>query len=93
MVLDGGGIVLLIAGVIVGGLGLFSLLPWQSGDLYEDPQGRFTMQLDPGWEQVETDGPYTQFKLPDPPINMYLLVLKTSTIEDAFSQAFQIRRV
>jgi CubicO group peptidase (beta-lactamase class C family) len=63
-------------------------LPGQGGDLYEDPQGRFTMEIDPSWEQVETDGRYTQFKVPDPPQNIYLLVLETSTIEDAFSQAF-----
>ena len=68
-------------------------LPWQSGNLYEDPQGRFTMEVDPSWEQVETDGRYTQFKVPNPPMNMYLLVLKASTIEDAFSQAFETARV
>ena len=54
--------VLLIAGLFVGGLGILGRLPWQSGDLYEDPQGRFTMEVDPSWEQVETDGSYTQFQ-------------------------------
>jgi CubicO group peptidase (beta-lactamase class C family) len=82
--------VLLIAGLTVGGLGILGLLPWQGGDLYEDPQGRFTMEIDPSWEQVETDGRYTQFKVANPPINMYLLVLKASTIEDSFSQAFSV---
>ena len=82
-----GGGVLLIAGLFVGGLGLLGRLPWQGGDLYEDPQGRFTMEVDPSWEQVETDGSYAQFKLPDPPMSMYLLVLKASTVADAFSQA------
>jgi CubicO group peptidase (beta-lactamase class C family) len=82
--------VLLIAGLVVGGLGLFGRLPWQGGDLYEDPQGRFTMEVDPSWEQVETDGRYTQFKVADPPVNMYVLVLKAGTIEDAYSQAFDV---
>jgi len=83
-----GGIVVLIAGLVVGGLGMFGLLPWQGGDLYEDPQGRFTMEVDPSWEEVETDGRYTQFKVADPAMNMYMLVLKASTIDDAYSQAF-----
>ena len=85
-----GVVVLLIAGLFVGGLGMLGRLPWQSGDLYEDPQGRFTMEVDPSWEQVETDGRYTQFKVANPPLNMYLLVLKASTIDDAFSQAFEV---
>jgi len=84
-----GGVVLLIAGLFVGGLGIVGRLPWQSGDLYEDPQGRFTMQVDPSWEQVETDGRYTQFKVPDPPVNIYMLVLRSETIDGAFSQAFE----
>jgi CubicO group peptidase (beta-lactamase class C family) len=65
-------------------------LPWQGGDLYEDPQGRFTMQVDPSWEQVETDGRYAQFKLADPSMNLYVLVLKAGTVNDAFSQALEI---
>ena len=83
-----GGGIFFLTGLLVGGLGLFGLLPWQNGDLYEDPQGRFTMEVDPSWEQVETDGRYAQFKVPDPPLNMYLLVLDSSTVDEAFSQAF-----
>src|SRR3990172_157958 len=83
-----GGIVVLIAGLVAGGLGMFGLLPWQGGDLYEDPQGRFTMEVDPTWEEVERGGRYTQFKVADPAMNMYMLVLKASTIDDAYSQAF-----
>jgi len=81
----------IIVGLLLGVLGIFGRLPWQkSGDLYEDPQGRFTMKIDPSWEKVETDGPYTQFKVADPPMNMYVLVLEASTIDDAFSQAFEV---
>jgi hypothetical protein len=47
-----GGLALLIAGLGVGRSGIFG----QSGELYIDPQGRFTMQIDPSWEQVGTDG-------------------------------------
>jgi CubicO group peptidase (beta-lactamase class C family) len=82
--------VLLIAGLTVGGLGILGRLPGQGGNLYEDPQGRFTMEVDPSWEQVEMNGRYTQFKVANPPINMYLLVLKSSTIEDSFSQTFDL---
>ncbi|RPI26696.1 MAG: class C beta-lactamase-related serine hydrolase [Chloroflexota bacterium] len=82
--------VFLIGGLTVGWFGMSGRLPWQGGDLYEDPQGRFTMEVDPSWEQVETDGRYSQFKVTDPPLNMYLLVLEASTVDDAFSQAFEI---
>jgi CubicO group peptidase (beta-lactamase class C family) len=71
-------------------MGMLGRLPWQSGDLYEDPQGRFTMQVGSGWEQVKTDGSYAQFKVPDPPMSMYLLVLKAGTVDDAFAQAFEV---
>jgi CubicO group peptidase (beta-lactamase class C family) len=81
--------VLMIIGLAVGGL-LLGRLPGRGGDLYEDPQGRFTMEVDPSWEQVVTDGRYTQFKVTDPAINMYVLVLDASTIDDAYSQAFEI---
>jgi CubicO group peptidase (beta-lactamase class C family) len=82
-----GGVVLVIAGLLVGGLAFSARLPWQRGNLYEDPQGRYTMQIDSSWKQVETDGSYAQFMLADPPLNMYMLVLKASTVNDAFSLA------
>lgn len=85
-----GGFVLLIAAIFVGWLGILGRLPWQGGELYADPQGRFSMEVDPSWEQVETDGSYIQFKAPDPPVNVYVLVLKASTIDDAFSQAMKV---
>ena len=84
-----GGIILL-TGLVVGGLGMLGRLPWQKGDLYADPQGRFTVELGSGWEQVQTDGPYMQFHLADPPLNMYLLVLETTTVDEAFSQAAEV---
>ena len=82
--------VLIIAGLFVGGLGMSGLLPGQGGELYTDPQGRYTMEVDPSWEQVETGGRYAQFKIADPPINMYVLVLEAGTIDDAFSRAFEV---
>lgn len=81
--------VLLIAGLFTSGLSIFGLLPWQSGDLYEDPDGRFTMEVG-NWEQIETDKPYTQFALADPPLNMYVLIVEARTIEEAYSQAFEV---
>ncbi|HEX5942115.1 MAG TPA: hypothetical protein VFY66_07545, partial [Anaerolineales bacterium] len=65
--------VILLAGLVVGGLGMLGRLPWQQGDLYADPQGRFTVELGSGWEQVEAEGPYMQFQLADPPLKLYLL--------------------
>jgi CubicO group peptidase (beta-lactamase class C family) len=81
---------ILIAGLILGGLSISGRLFGQRGDLYEDPQGRFTMEVDPSWEEIETDGHYTQFKVANPPLNMYLLVLKASTTDEAYSQAFEM---
>jgi hypothetical protein len=83
-----GGIVVLIAGLF-GSLGLFGLLPWQGGELYKDPQRRFTMQVDPSWEQVERGERYAHFKIADPPQNLYVLVLEAGTVDDAYSQAFE----
>lgn len=85
-----GGFLLLIAGVFVGALGILGRLPWQRGDLYEDPQGRFTMEIDTSWEQVETDGSYAQFRVPDPPVTIHMLVLEASTVDDAFYQAMEV---
>jgi CubicO group peptidase (beta-lactamase class C family) len=84
-----GVVVLLIAGAFVGGLGMLGMLPWQRGDVYEDPQGRFTIEIDPSWEQVETDGSYTQFKVPEPPVNLYLLVNEAASVNDAFVKAME----
>lgn len=84
-----GGFAPIIAGLFVGGLGVASLLTWQSGDVYEDPLGRFSMQTGP-WQAVETDRPYAQFKLANPSMNMYLLVLKARTINEAFTQALEL---
>jgi CubicO group peptidase (beta-lactamase class C family) len=84
-----GGAALLIAGLLVAGLSTLGFLPWQRGNLYKDPQGRFSMEVDPSWEQVETDGSYALFILPNPPMNMYLLALDAGTVEDAFSQTME----
>lgn len=83
------GVAVLLAGGLIAA-GFFGLLPWQQGDLYEDPQGRFSTRIDPSWEQVETDGRYAQFTVPDPPLNLYLMVLKAGSIDDAFAQAFDV---
>ena len=48
------------------------------------------MEVDPSCEQLETDGFYTQFKVPDPPVNIYMLVLEAGTVDDAFSQAMEV---
>jgi CubicO group peptidase (beta-lactamase class C family) len=82
--------VVLIIGLTVGGLGMLGRLPWQGGDLYEDPQGRFSMEVDPSWEQVETEASFTQFKVPEPLVNIYMLVLESSTVDEAFSQAMEV---
>jgi len=81
--------VTLLAGSALGVMALLGVLPWQAGARYEDPQGRFSLNVDPSWQPVETDGAYVQYRMPDPPMNIYLLALEASTIEDAFDQAFE----
>ncbi len=80
------GLILLVIGLFFGWLDLTGRLPWQSGNLYKDPQGRFTMSIDPTWEQMETDGSYAAYRVLNPAMHMYMLALKASTVEDAFSQ-------
>jgi hypothetical protein len=65
---------ILIVGLAVGGFIRFGRSSARSGVLYEDPQGRFSMEIEPTWEQVETDGSYVHFKMPEIPAQMYLLV-------------------
>ena len=48
------------------------------------------MEVGPGFEQVETDGSYTEFTVADPPMNLYLLVLEAGTINEAFSQTMEV---
>lgn len=79
--------VLVISGLVVGGLGMFGRLPWQRGEVYDDPQGRFTLAPGSGWEQVATNQPYMQFHLAEPPMTLYMLVIPTPTVKEAFAQA------
>lgn len=82
-----GGAVLL-AGLLAAGMAMIGRLPWQRGSVYQDPQGRFSIEIDPGWQQIETDGSYAQFKVPEPSLTMYILVFDTATVKDAFARAF-----
>lgn len=82
-------LVLMIAGWIAGGWYRYGHSSAQSGVLYEDPQGRFSMEIEPTWEQVETDESYAHFKLPEIPAQMYLLVLKAGSVDEAYSKAME----
>lgn len=83
-----GGLVLLcLAGLLAAVLGFLGLLPWQAGSVYQDPLRRYTIEIDPRWEQVAADGPYAQFHIPDPPLKVYILVIEAGTVDAAFSEA------
>lgn len=84
-----GGVVLL-AGLLVAGMAVIGRLAWQRGSVYQDPQGRYSIEIDPSWKQIETGGSYAQFKVPEPPLTMYILVLDSVAVEDAFARAFDI---
>lgn len=85
-----GGGVLVIAVVAIALLGFLGQLPWQASDRYDDPAGRFSMEIGPAWEEVETgDAAYTQFRIEEPPMDFYVFDAKVDTIEAAFAQAFE----
>jgi CubicO group peptidase (beta-lactamase class C family) len=80
----------IVAAVVLVVGGLLAGCARESGELYEDPQGRFTMEVDPAWERLETDGSHTAFRVTDPPMHVYLLVLPAGTIDEAYAQAFDV---
>ena len=81
------GALLLVGALVPVWFGLQGQLPWQRGDVYSDPQGRFSLAPGSGWEQVQTDQPYMQLHLSNPPMTLYVLVIPTPTTEEAFAQA------
>ena len=54
---------------------LLMLTPFfaQAGNVYEDPEGRFSIPLVGDWTQVETDGTYALLELTGFPLNMYIV--------------------
>jgi len=52
----------------------------QEGNVYEDPEGRFSIPLVGDWTEVKTDGTYAQFALAEPPLNMHLVTVESDDL-------------
>ncbi len=63
----------------------------QAGNVYQDPQGRFTIPLVGDWTRVETDGTYGLFELTGRPLRMYIITVESDDLEVSVDAA--LRRV
>ena len=63
----------------------------ERGNVYEDPEGRFTIPLVGDWTRVETDGSYAKFALAEPPLDMYIVTVESGDLEAGIDAA--LRRV
>ncbi len=85
-----GGVVLVIAGLFVGGLGILAVSPGRAASSMKTRKGALPWRLTPVGNRSRRMGPTRSLGAGNPPMNMYLLVLKASTIDDAFSQAIKV---
>ena len=53
----------------------------QEGNMYEDPEGRFSMPLVGDWTQLETDGTYALFEVTGFDLNMYVVAVEADDPE------------
>jgi hypothetical protein len=60
-----------------------------AGNVYQDPEGRFSMTLVGEWTPVETDGTYVQFAYADMPLNMSLVTVESDDLEAAVDAALR----
>jgi CubicO group peptidase (beta-lactamase class C family) len=61
-----------------------------AADVYQDPEGRFSMTLVGSWEQVETDRPFALFQVPGLDFNMYVLTVETGNLAAAEEAALRL---
>ncbi len=59
------------------------------GNVYEDPEGRFSIPLVGEWTQVDTDGTYAKFALSEPPLDMYIVTAEFSDLETGMDEALR----
>ena len=52
----------------------------ERGNVYEDPEGRFSIPLVGDWTEVKTDGTYAKFALATPPLDMYIVTAESSDL-------------
>ena len=61
----------------------------QRGNVYEDPEGRFSIPLVGDWTQVETDGTYALLAFTEPPLDMYIVTEESSDLETGIDEALR----
>jgi CubicO group peptidase (beta-lactamase class C family) len=59
----------------------------EADNVYQDPEGRFSITLAGDWTQVDTDGTYVQFAYADLPINMSLVTVEADDPETGVDAA------
>jgi CubicO group peptidase (beta-lactamase class C family) len=59
------------------------------GNVYTDPEGRFSIPLVGEWTQVETDGTYALLELNGLPINMYIVTVESDNLEAGMDAALR----
>ncbi|TKJ45609.1 hypothetical protein CEE35_03390 [Candidatus Aerophobetes bacterium Ae_b3b] len=61
----------------------------ERGNVYEDPEGRFSIPLVGDWTEVKTDGTYAKFALATPPLDMYIVTAESSDLEAGMDEALR----
>jgi hypothetical protein len=59
---------------------------WISPDsriYFEEPNGHYTMRVNPDWALVETEGEYVQINVEYPPATIYMYVCENESMEEA----------
>ena len=60
-----------------------------ASNVYQDPEGRFSIPLIGDWTQVETDGTYAQFVFADMPLYMNIIAVASDDIESGADMALR----
>jgi len=61
----------------------------ERGNVYEDPEGRFSIPLVGDWTEIETDGTYAKFALAELPLDMYVVTAESSDLEAGIDEALR----
>jgi D-alanyl-D-alanine carboxypeptidase len=63
--------------------------PAESGNVYQDPEGRFSITLVGDWTPLETDGTYVQVAYADAPLVLSLVTVETDDLEGGVDVALR----
>ncbi|TKJ47252.1 hypothetical protein CEE34_04685 [Candidatus Aerophobetes bacterium Ae_b3a] len=61
----------------------------ERGNVYQDPEGRFTIPLVGEWTQIETDGTYALFELTGRPLKMHIVTVESDDLETSVDAALR----